>query len=323
MPNFFCTVEDSVSSDLRLDRYISLNLKILSRSQIKAKNLTALVNGKPVKISRLLKAGDKLELNWAEAEEPYLVPENIPLEIIYEDKRVIVVNKPQGMVVHPGAGNWHGTLANALFYRLKNPETNQNACDYTGEGLLSGLRPGIVHRLDKDTSGVIITAKDDEALAFLSEQFKARKVRKSYAALVLGCPKETSGCIDKKITRSLRDRKTFTISDTEGRTSLTYYKLVRNFGNYSLLLLRPKTGRTHQIRVHLKYLGNPILGDSIYGRPDPRFKNATLMLHSKSLSLVLPEEKDARTFRTPLPERFFKIINSLNNSNKNKNYDNY
>ena len=166
-----------------------------------------------------------------------------------------------------------------------------------------GQRPGIVHRLDKDTSGLIIAAWDDEAHAFLSEQFKARTVRKSYAALVHGCPREAKGRIEKRIARSRRDRKTFTVSDSEGRASLTYYKLVRSYGDYSLLLLRPKTGRTHQLRVHMKHLGNPIIGDPIYGREAPRFKKATLMLHAKSLSLVLPGE-GFRTFRTRLPERF-------------------
>ena len=193
----------------------------------------------------------------------------------------------------------------------------------------AGQRPGIVHRLDKDTSGVIIAAWDEEALAFLSAQFKARKVRKSYAALVRGCPRDAVGCIDKRIVRSSRNRKTFTVSDDKGRASLTYYRLVRNYVNYSLLLLRPKTGRTHQIRVHLKHLGTPVLGDPIYGSADRSFPNITLMLHAKRLSLYIPTGRytarqpngcpyilplSARpegtyiTFRTPLPERFKCII---------------
>ena len=170
----------------------------------------------------------------------------------------------------------------------------------------TGLRPGIVHRLDKDTSGVIIAAWDDEALAFLAAQFKARKVRKSYAALVRGCPKDTKGCIEKRIVRSSHDRKIFTVSDVKGRPSLTYYKVVRSYGDYSLILLRPKTGRTHQIRVHLKYLGTPILGDPLYSTVDPLFPKASLMLHAKRLSLVLPNGKN-ETFRTVLPERFKEV----------------
>ena len=310
MPSFSCTVENNIPPELRLDRFTAEYLKILSRSQIKARNLKATLNGKPVKISRILKAGDFLELLWDENESTFLIPQNIPLDIVYEDQRVIVVNKAQGMVVHPGAGNRQGTLANALLYRK---------LEKTGVGLNDdifkeqGLRPGIVHRLDKDTSGLIIAAWDNEAHVFLADQFKARKVKKTYAALVKGCPKETSGCIDTGIVRSRRDRKIFTVSQYEGRRSITFYRLVRTFGNYSLLLVRPKTGRTHQIRVHMKYIGNPILGDPIYGASNQQNKINSLMLHAKRLSLVLPCEISGnnkyKTFRTKLPERFFDFIN--------------
>jgi len=319
MPSFSCTVEYCTPPGLRLDRYVAEHLKILSRSQINARNLEARLDEKIVKNSRLLRGGEHLELSWAEAECPFLIPENLPLDVLYEDNRVIVVNKAQGMVVHPGAGNRQGTLANALLYRKLNKgagffvntdhtETAEYAEASAAVTESVGLRPGIVHRLDKDTSGVIIAAWDDEALAFLSDQFKERKVRKSYAALVLGCPSETIGRIEKRITRSRRDRKLFTVSDNEGRPSLTYYKVVRTWGAYSLLLLRPKTGRTHQIRVHLKHLGNPVLGDPLYGRSsppgDPRFKNASLMLHAKRLSLVLPGHSNPVTFKAQFPPRF-------------------
>ena len=312
MPSYTCTVEDSIPPGLRLDRYVAENLKLLSRSQIKARKLQARLNGKTVKISRLLREGDHLELSWSEAESPFLLPENLPLDVIYEDNRVIVVNKAQGMVVHPGAGNKQGTLANALLYR-RGLGTNQSD---NSPGLnLIGIRPGIVHRLDKDTSGVIIAAWDDEALAFLSDQFKARKVRKSYAALVWGCPRDAIGRIEKQIIRSRRDRKLFTVSDNEGRPSLTYYKVIRTWEDCSLLLLRPKTGRTHQIRVHLKYLGNPVIGDPLYGRLSTggkhHLKNATLMLHAKSLSLILPGHENPATFKTPLPQRFREIVSIL------------
>jgi len=315
MPSFSGAVENDIPlPGLRLDRYIAEYLKILSRSQIKARRLEARLNGKAVKISRLLRGGELLELNWSEADNPFLIPQNLPLDLIYEDKRVIVVNKAQGMVVHPGAGNPQGTLANALLYRrleksgLVNGSGIPLADEWERVSGAAGLRPGIVHRLDKDTSGVIIAAWDDEALAFLSEQFRARKVRKTYAALVRGCPRETQGRIEKRIVRSRKDRKIFTVSDTEGRTALTCFKVVRSMGNYSLLLLHPKTGRTHQIRVHLKYLGNPILGDPLYGQEDPRFRAASLMLHAKTLSLVLPDQEEPKTFTTPLPERFRKFI---------------
>jgi 23S rRNA pseudouridine1911/1915/1917 synthase len=317
MPSFSDTVEYPLPSGLRLDRYIAERLKILTRSQIKARKLEAMLDGRAAKISHVLKGGEKIELSWFESESPFLIPQEFPLDVIYEDERVIVVNKAQGMVVHPGAGNSQGTLANALLYRkLKSagrlPDFLPDG--YSSDGMV-GLRPGIVHRLDKDTSGVIIAAWDDEALAFLSEQFMERKARKTYAALVQGCPRDNEGCIEKKIVRSRRERKTFAVSDIEGRKSLTYFKVVRSYGKYSLLLLRPKTGRTHQIRVHLKYLGNPVLGDPIYGQHDSAFPRSTLMLHAKRLTLVLPptsfrpSRKD--TFRTPLPERFRQIIRAL------------
>jgi 23S rRNA pseudouridine1911/1915/1917 synthase len=318
MPSFSCIVEDPLPPGLRLDRYVAERLKILSRSQIKARRLEARMDGRVVKISRILKGGEQIELSWLESESPFLIPQDLPLDVIYEDDRVIVVNKAQGMVVHPGAGNRQGTLANALLFR-KLKSAGRNIPDFSSCGFstggTAGLRPGIVHRLDKDTSGVIIAAWDDDALAFLSEQFKKRKVRKTYAAIVQGCPGDKEGRIEKSIARSRRDRKIFTVSDTAGRKSLTYFKVVRSYGRYSLLLLRPKTGRTHQIRVHLKYLGNPVLGDPVYGRHDSVFSHSTLMLHAKRLSLILPSNslKPSRkeTFRTPLPERFREVIRAL------------
>ena len=310
MPSFSCTVDAGIPPGLRLDRYAAEYLKVLSRSQIKARNLEARLNGKAVKVSRPLRGGEHLELSWTEAESSFLTPENLPLDVVYEDNRVIVVNKAQGMVVHPGAGNWQGTLANALLYRrIENGRLSE-------DGVISNQRPGIVHRLDKDTSGLIIAAWDDEALAFLSEQFKARTVNKTYAALVLGCPREEKGRIDRRIIRSRRNRKVFTVSDSEGRASLTFYKVIRSWGDHSLLLIRPKTGRTHQIRIHLKSLGTPIMGDPLYGREESSFKKASLMLHAKNLSLVLPSchSREARpiTFKTALPERFQNIIRVLN-----------
>ena len=311
MPSFSCTVRTDIPDGLRLDRYAAEYLKILTRSQIKARNLEARLDGKAVKISRLLKGGEYLELSWTEAESPFLVPENLPLDIIYEDKRVIVVNKAQGMVVHPGAGNRQGTLANALLYRKLQRKDGNLFLTADSQAPYTGHRPGIVHRLDKDTSGLIIAAWDDETLNFLSGQFKARKVRKSYAALVQGCPKGAQGCIEKRITRSRKERKKFTVSDREGRPSITFYKTIRSYGNVSLLLLRPKTGRTHQIRVHLKYLGYPVVGDPLYGRKDLRFPDATLMLHAKRLSIILPGQNEATAFKTQLPDRFLSLIKRI------------
>jgi len=313
MPSFNSIINDIGHGGLRLDRYIADNLCLLSRSQIKARELEARVNGKAVKISRIVKNGDKIELSWNEAEPANLIPENIPLDIIFENDRVAVINKPQGMVVHPGAGNWQGTLANALYHR------RLELCHLTGDGTYSqgpglGLRPGIVHRLDKDTSGVIIAAWDDEALAFLAEQFKSRTAKKTYIAIVNGIPKEKKGRIETFISRDTKERKRFTVSP-QGRASLTLYSVIKTWQSHSLLLLRPKTGRTHQIRVHLRHLGHPVMGDTVYGFTDPAAPNASLMLHSRSLAITLPGESEQRVFKAPLPERFTTMIKLLAKGN--------
>jgi 23S rRNA pseudouridine1911/1915/1917 synthase len=242
-----------------------------------------------------------LELSWEDAYSPDLVGEDIPLTVLYEDPRVIVINKAQGMVVHPGAGNYRGTLANALLYRRLNLPGDP-------------CRPGIVHRLDKDTSGVMICAWDEESHAFLSEQFKARKVRKHYAAIIRGTPREPCGKIETLLCRYSRDRKRFAVSNTavgRGKNALTFYRIIRSWGAYSLAALRPRTGRTHQLRVHMAYLGHPIVGDPLYGSRDPLFPQATLMLHAVSLKITLPGEDDPRLFKAPLPERFHAMIRAL------------
>jgi 23S rRNA pseudouridine1911/1915/1917 synthase len=307
MSSFSCTIDENIPEDLRLDRYIAEYKGILSRSQIKARLLEGKINGKTVKMSRPVRKGDLLELFWNEAEPLNLIPEDIVLDIIYEDDRVVVINKPQGMVMHPGAGNRRGTLANALYFRNLN----------RGHALKPpvGLRPGIVHRLDKETSGLIIAAYDDETLAFLAEQFKARKVKKTYAAIVPGVLREESGRIETPIARDGGDRKRFAVS-SRGKMALTFYKVIKTWRTHSLLLLRPQTGRTHQLRVHLRYLGRPILGDSLYGFSDPLFPKASLMLHARSLVIALPGESAPKTFKSPVPERFTAMIRSLNNRDR-------
>jgi len=308
-------IEEQVPPNLRLDRYISEVLHLISRSQIKARKLKAKINGKDVKLSRLVKYKDILELSWEDSPPENIVPQEILLEIIYEDERCVVINKSQGMVVHPGAGNRQGTMANALCYRRLNMVNSDSSARPW-----SGLRPGIVHRLDKETSGIIIAAYDEEAHAFLAQQFKSRKVRKMYMAIINGTPKEKTGRIETFIARDPKDRKRFSVS-TYGKTALTFYKVVKSWGKYSLILLRPRTGRTHQLRVHLKYIGHPILGDSVYGYKDKYFPDATLMLHSKSLEIKLPpsasfcEETQTHVFSAPMPERFKTVIEKLDSTN--------
>lgn len=307
MPCFSGVVEAGVPGGLRLDRYVAECRGLLSRSQIKARSLTARLNGRAVKLSRLVKPGDLLELSWNEAEPLNLIPEDIPLDIVYEDRRAVVINKPQGMVVHPGAGNRRGTLANALYFRRLQRSGAPPAGDSEAP---PGLRPGIVHRLDKDTSGLIIAAYDDEALAFLAGQFKSRKAQKTYIAMVAGIPAEASGRIETLIARDSGNRKRFAVSN-RGKGALTFYRVLKTWRSHSLLLLRPKTGRTHQLRVHLRHLGHPIVGDPLYGSADSRFPGATLMLHAKSLALILPGETAPRMFRSPLPGRFTAMFRGL------------
>jgi 23S rRNA pseudouridine1911/1915/1917 synthase len=299
MPNLSHVIESQSCSGLRLDRYVSEELRLLSRSQIKARGLSAKINGKDVKLSRLVKHGDVLELCWNDEPPQNIIPQDIPLEIIYEDEKQVVINKPQGLVVHPGAGNKQNTMANALCFRRLGKDS-----------LTSGLRPGIVHRLDKETSGVIIAAYDNEAHAFLAQQFKKRIVKKNYIAIITGTPKEKTGRIETFIARDSKNRKRFTVSPV-GKTALTFYKVIRSWQNYSLVMLRPKTGRTHQLRVHMRSLGHPILGDSVYGFQDKKFPDATLMLHSKNLEITLFGETHSRIFTCPVPERFEAILDQL------------
>jgi 23S rRNA pseudouridine1911/1915/1917 synthase len=291
--------------------------------------MTARVNCREVKCSKTVKKGDLLELCWREAEPSFLVPQDIPLDVIYEDDRVVVINKAQGMVVHPGAGNRQGTLANALLFRRLRREPGGKAgaepdCPPEGQyrdmggdsgrlpdgerrdtgGGRDSLRPGIVHRLDKDTSGVMIAAWDDGALAFLAEQFRNRRVKKTYAAMVQGVPKESAGRLRTLICRDRRDRKRFTVDGERGKPAVTLYRVLRSWSSCSLVLLRPGTGRTHQLRVHMRYLGHPVIGDVIYGFAGSPFPDAGLMLHARSLSLVLPGRTGPECFRAPLPERF-------------------
>jgi 23S rRNA pseudouridine1911/1915/1917 synthase len=310
MPCFSHVIEEQIPQ-LRLDRYVSETLRLLSRSQIKAKSLTAKINGKDVKNSRIVKQGDKLELFWQDSSPVNIIPQDIPLEIIYEDDNCVVVNKAQGMVVHPGAGNRQDTLANALYFR------RLDMGGQVSHGNTDNTRLGIVHRLDKDTSGVIISAYNETALAFLAEQFKARKARKNYIALVQGTPKEINGRIETCIARDPKDRKKFTVS-INGRNAVTYYKVINSWRTHSLLLLRPRTGRTHQLRVHLRHIGHPILGDPIYGNADKLFPNASLMLHSKSLAIILPGETEEKIFSSNIPQRFNEVIEKLDRMKTNE-----
>lgn len=304
----------------RLDVYAS-SFERISRSRLKNGVSSITVNDKPVKLSYKLSGGEKVEILWDDPLPEDIKPENIPLEIIYENKDVLVVNKKQGMVVHPASGNWSGTLVNALLYRWgmsavgadELSARNDGSAQEKGMALSASCRPGIVHRLDKDTSGLIICGKTREAVEELQKQFQSRHVYKEYIAIVKGKPPFISGDIRTQIVRDPSDRKRF-IAKTgteQGKSAWTKYQCVATYGPYSLMRLCLKTGRTHQIRVHMKYINCPILGDPIYSRKDDLFDTATLMLHSRKMAIRLPGETGFSTFESPVPRRFLKVMKVL------------
>lgn len=292
-------------TEKRLDAYLKDKLD-LSRTYIQKlinENFVT-VNNKKSKPSYKLESGDIIEYNTPPAKKLNVQAENIPIDIIYEDKHLLVINKPAGLVVHPARGNYSGTLVNAILHHCPN---------------LSGIggveRPGIVHRLDKYTSGLIIIAKDDKTHKDLSQQFKDHKVEKKYLALVHGTPLNTEGEITKNIARHPKDRKKFiatSLSSSEGKTAVTYYKMIKSFNTTSLLEITPKTGRTHQIRVHLQSIGHPIIGDPYYS--NKKTKKEGQLLHAYYLKFAHPITNKRITITTKLPERFNikdKHINNL------------
>lgn len=312
MPYFNVTVPESVTESERLDKYISSLKDGMNRSKLKSSATEILVNGKAVKLSTKVKAGDIIDIQWDENIPTDITPEDIPLHIIYEDENVTVINKEQGMVTHPAAGNWSGTLVNALLYHWKRESIAEIKDDDINK-VLANRRPGIVHRLDKDTSGIIITAKNTFAEEWLSKQFLNKKLHKEYILITKGKPPASAGDIQTQIIRDPKDRKNYkAVTGTqEGKFARTLYKVIAYYGNYSLIRVRLKTGRTHQIRVHMKYLGCPILGDPIYGKKDSLISDATLMLHSRQMDIRLPGKEDFTRFRAAVPLRFKKTIELL------------
>lgn len=313
MAFFSSKVPDDFSESVRLDSYIASLPNGMNRSKLKSGVTQILVNGKKQKLSYKIKAGDQIDISWEDNIPDDIEPENIPLEIIYEDDDVCVVNKKQGMVTHPANGNWNGTLVNALLYhwgRQKVPQLKEGS----NAQIMERRRPGIVHRLDKDTSGIIITAKNRDAEEWLQNQFQNhRNIFKEYIAICFGRPQHARGIIRTQIIRDPKDRKKFrAVTDTdEGKYAETKYRCIACYGEYSLMKLKIETGRTHQIRVHMKYLNCPILGDSIYFKKDRMFPNATLMLHSSKLKICLPGKEEQTCFKTHTPERFVKVIKML------------
>ena len=307
MINHTLNVELPQNTSERVDRYISRK-EILTRGQIKARDLHVYSEegGKELKLSQKVINGDVYYLEWQEEAEFNLVPEKVDLNIIYEDKDSVVINKRAGLVVHPAVGNWSGTVVQGLLYHNK---------EMAGEFNEEEGRPGIVHRLDKDTTGVMITAKNRASLEFLSSQFRERETEKTYMTLIKGAPPASVGKISGYLTRDKRDRKKFVLTKEErGKWSLSDYVVKERFESYTLLEIKIHTGRTHQIRVHMKSLNKPIVGDEIYGRRDNNFPQAPLMLHSWRLGIRLSEGAEMTFFEAPLPQEFTSILETLRNS---------
>ena len=286
----------------RLDAYLAAYFSELSRSRLQKliKEGLVKVNDQRVKPSCPLEIGDEVEVMVPMAAPIAVEAENIPLDVVYEDDDVIVVNKPRGMVVHPAVGNYSGTLVNALLYHCKDLS-----------GINGELRPGIVHRIDKETSGLIIAAKNDKAHRGLVEQWQTREVKRYYKALLHGSMGEPGGTVDAPIGRHPKDRKKMAVVPLTGRHAVTHYKVLERFARYTLIEAKLDTGRTHQIRVHTQYLGHPVVGDIIYG---PKGKSAVkigMLLHSASMEFRQPITNEIIKLEAPVPADFAQMLEQL------------
>ena len=319
------TIKFLVSKDnngIRLDIFLSKKIQDLTRSYIKK-----LIEKKQVKINKLLinspstkvRTNDEIHATIIQIQKSKLIPKKMNLDIIFEDKDLLIVNKPKGMVVHPGAGNFENTLANALVYKFK-----KNLSDINGE-----LRPGIVHRIDKETSGLLVVAKNNLTHFSLSKQFSDHTVKRRYKCLVWGVVRPLNGRIETLISRSKKNRQLMIVSETNGRKAITNYKTVKvfnikNIPKISLIECELETGRTHQIRVHLKYKGSSILGDNQYGKKNLKFKKINQKfldnlisikgqaLHAQTLEFFHPAKKKWVSFKANVPDDFKKMLNLLN-----------
>lgn len=288
---------------MRMDVFLSENLEELSRSHIKKliEEGCACVGEKTVKAKDKCKAGAVVTFIVPDAEEIQILPENIPLEVLYEDAHVIVINKPQGMVVHPAPGHYTGTLVNALLYHCKGELSGINGV----------LRPGIVHRIDKDTSGVLMAAKTNLAHQSLAAQLAAHSITRKYHAIVMNGVKEEKGTVDKPIGRNPQDRKKMAITEKNGRRAVTHYRVLERLGKYTWIEAKLETGRTHQIRVHMASIGNPLLGDMVYGAKKQPFSLQGQALHAKVLGFNHPVTGEYMEFETPLPDYFERLLQRL------------
>lgn len=295
---------ENENTGIRIDKYLSESLNHCSRSYIRKllDNNNINVNDKAVKANYKLKSGDSIYICIPDPEEIEIKAENIPLDIVYEDDDIIIVNKPKGMVVHPAPGHFEGTLVNALMYHCKDTLSSINGV----------MRPGIVHRIDMDTTGLILACKNDKAHKIMSDKFKVHDITRVYTAIVYNHINEPEGTIDKPIARHKTDRKKMAIDNINGKKAITHYKLLENLkNNFSLIECRLETGRTHQIRVHMSSINHPLLGDEVYGPKDKPFKTNGQVLHAGVLGFEHPISGIYMEFKSDLPDYFQNILNKL------------
>ncbi len=295
-------IVDEEKTNIRIDKAIGLIEDTLSRVAIQRllDEGNILVNGKTTKASYKTKIGDEITIQKETPKKVDIIAQDIPIEILYEDEDIIVVNKPKGIVVHPANGNPDGTLVNAIM----------NLCGNSLSGIGGEIRPGIIHRLDKDTSGVLIVAKNDIAHINISNQIKNRQTKKIYIALVRGVIKENEATIDMPIGRSKKDRKKMAVTK-DGKEAITHFKVLKRYENFTLLEIKIDTGRTHQIRVHLAEIGYPIVGDYIYSNGKNPFNVEGQMLHARQIEFVHPTTGKEMKIEAPIPEYFQRILNEM------------
>ena len=288
----------------RLDKFLSTIYPDFSRAffQKLIKNQKVWVNDQNQKASFLVHTDDLVKIEIPDAVETAIVPEDIPLDILYEDQDLLIVNKPKGMVVHPSAGHYTGTLVNAIMYHCKDSLSGINGV----------IRPGIVHRIDMDTTGSLIVCKNDEAHVDIAQQIKEHSVNRIYVGIVCGNVKDDEGTIEGSIGRHPIDRKKMAINEKNGKPAVTHYKVLERLGNYTYMQFKLETGRTHQIRVHMASIGHPLLGDALYSSNRSTFKNLQgQTLHAQTIGFIHPKTGEYMEFSAPLPEYFKKLLSIL------------
>ena len=298
-------IEEALAGE-RIDKFLSDSLPDVSRSYIQKliKDGQVTVNQKIVKSNYKLNTGDLLSMEEPELQEPDIEAEDIPLDILYEDSDLLVINKPKGMVVHPSAGHYSGTLVNALMHYCKEDLSGINGV----------LRPGIVHRIDMDTTGSLLVCKNDFTHNHIAEQLKVHSITRVYHAIVHGVIKEDDGTINAPIGRHPIDRKKMSINHKNGKEAVTHYKVLKRFKNFTYIECRLETGRTHQIRVHMSSIGHPLLGDSVYGPAKSPYKLQGQTLHAKTIGIIHPRTEEYVEVNAPLPEYFSDLLKKLENS---------